>query len=353
MGVILGNDGSNKFNYIEYQVLMLCLTGVICTTLFFAEIALNRFQVLPLLFPGMFTVRDRRFYFFSFDISDGTIGKRVRSEAKKTVRLSIFLVLSYLWQHCVLKTTQLVGTEFPKKECDEGADCFSSDLHFSTLFTRQNEPVNCGVEQDFEKRVVVSCIRFVTPTATNWLMHLAIAHSVVQLNFKAFEMLVWVGGNSKWCQRAIGLMILVSFVGFVSLFFSGVLSEFVSSWLSFVMSLNIPLFLYCAHANCKNLEKLWADDAKKVQKQIEDHLGGAFAEIENAINVEAVDREEVKSHLADDAPETCFEAKHKRSAKPMQVMSTLKNAITRAASARGKITGKTPEDTERLRKSED
>jgi len=170
------------------------------------------------------------------------------------VRMTICLVLSYLWQHCVLETSQQVGTEFPTAECDKGADCFASDLHFITFFDRQYEAVNCKDTNEFKNRVVVSCIRFIPPTATTWLMHLAISHSVTQLNFKAFEIFVWVGGNSKWCRRVVGSLIFISLSLFIGLFFAGIMSEFVSSWLSFVMSLTIPLFLHSTYRSSKQLQ---------------------------------------------------------------------------------------------------
>merc|ERR1719316_2185806 len=124
------------FTYLEYQLLLLCLAGAMCMGLMAIEVTLSRFQVLPLLYPGMFSVRERRFYFFSFDISDGALGKRIRADAKMLIRMTLCIVLSYLWQHCVIETTQQVGTEFPNKQCDDGADCFASNLHFMTFVNR-------------------------------------------------------------------------------------------------------------------------------------------------------------------------------------------------------------------------
>jgi len=295
--MVIFGESSPQFSWIEYQALMLCLAGVICTSLFFVEIALNRFQVLPLLFPGMFSVKDRRFYFFNFDISDGVLGKKIRAEAKMACRMTICLVLSYLWQHCVLETTQQVGTEFPKDECLKGADCFASTLHFVTLLSRQYEAIDCKSEAEFEKRVVVSCIRFIPPTATTWLMHLAISHSVTQLNFKAFEILVWVGGNSKWARRLIGGLIVGSLSTFVGLFFAGFWTEFVSSWLAFVMSLVIPWFLYTVYKSSKHLQLLWKIEAVKVQRMLELNLNTAFVDIEYAANLD-VQRHSVSQSTA-------------------------------------------------------
>jgi hypothetical protein len=274
-----------QFSYYEYQLMMLSLAGTICTSLFVIEIAMRRFQVLPLLLPGMFRIRERRFYFFNFDISDGTLGKKIRSEAKMLIRITICVVLSYLWEHCVLETQQLVGTEFPDNECERGMDCFASKLHFVTFFSHHHQHVDCNdhTKDPFETRMVVSCINIVQPTASNWLMHLAIAHSITQLNLKSFELMVWVGGNSKWMRRFVGLFAFISLAVFLGLFFGGVLAGFVSSWLSFVMSLSVPAFLYVVWQNAKALSSLWRTDAEQVQKSIEGNLLGAFKDIESTI----------------------------------------------------------------------
>lgn len=290
--VLIGGSEKTQFSYLEYQMLMLSLAGTICTAIGTAEIALRRFQVLPLLFPGMFVVRERRFYFFNFDISDGALGKKIRAEAKMLIRITLCVVLSYLWQHCVLETTQTVGREFPVKQCQEDHDCFASKLHFFTLFDRNHEAIDCSksdeenVNEFFSSRVVVSCIRFITPSAETWLMHAGIASSVMQLNFKAFEVLVWICGNSSMTRHFIGLLIFCSLTVFIGLFFGGVMSEFVSSWLSFVMSLAIPAFLHTTWKCAKALDQLWKIDAISVQQNIEKHLNDAFAEIEHGIALE-------------------------------------------------------------------
>lgn len=263
MAFLFGSSTEARFSYIEYQAIMLFLAGMMVVSLVAVEIALTRFQVLPLLFPGMFSVRERRFYCFSFDLSDGAIGKKIRAEAKMLIRMTLCLVLSYLWQHCVLQTSQDVGVEFPTSQCERGHDCFASELHFVTLFNRQHTAIDCdGPHENFKSQVVVSCIQFVTPEGSLWLMHLAIAHSVTQLNFKAYELLVWIASKSRRTRRCIRLLILLTLLTFLALFFAGILSEFVSSWLSFVMSLCIPLFLHIVWKTGHAVEKLWRLEAK-------------------------------------------------------------------------------------------
>lgn len=281
MGVIIGDSPKTQFSYLEYQALLFILAAFMCLCLFVVEVSLTRFQVLPLLFPGMFAVRDRRFLFFGFDVSDGVLGKKIRGGAKMLVRLTLCVVLSYLWKMCVVETKQSFGTDFPTTECNDGGwDCFASDLHFVTMFNRHHFPIDCaGPRKDFENRVVISCISFIQPSATLWLMHLAIAHSVTHLSFRCFELLVWICGNSPRTRMLVGALILISICTMLTLFFTGALLIF-TSWLSFVMFFSVPMFLHSVWMTSKALETLLQEDFSKVQHSIETSLNDAFSEME-------------------------------------------------------------------------
>uniref|UniRef100_A0A7S2QF78 Uncharacterized protein n=1 Tax=Zooxanthella nutricula TaxID=1333877 RepID=A0A7S2QF78_9DINO len=250
-----------------------------CLGLVVVEFTLNRFPVLTVLFPGMFAIRERRFYFFDVEVVDIAIGTKLRDNARMIVRATLCVVLSYLWQHCVLSTEQVVGTNFPENQCLDGQDCFASELHFLTVFKRQHEAVNCSSEEkpDFPSKMVVSCIKFVKPVASTWLMHLAIAHSVTQLNLKVFEILVWVAGNSTVVRRGIFVLMCISVVLVIALFFSGVLAEFNASWLSFVMTFSLPIFLHSVYRSGKVLQQVTREVSQKIAHQVEEHMEEALA----------------------------------------------------------------------------
>jgi hypothetical protein len=268
----------------EYQALMLCLAATMCLGLVAIELTMRRFQVLSLLFPGMFSIRERRLYFFDFDVDDVAIGKRLRAEAKLMVRIVLFVVLSYLWQHCVLDTDQMFGKEFPSEQCDRSMACFSSELDVATFFSRAYEPVDCTVpaadRKDFEKRVVVSCMIFVKPSASLWLMHLGIAHSITQLNFKSYEVVVWICGNSRWVRRSIAVLSVVSFLAFLILFFVGYVTTFTTTWLEVLTGFYIPVYLNSVWKTGRILKNLWRREAQKVQVSIETHLNEALADFQ-------------------------------------------------------------------------
>lgn len=279
MGVLIGEADVTRFSYIEYQALMLCLAALMCMGFVAIEFATRRFQVLPLLFPGMFSIREREFYFFDIAVMDGEKRNQLRSQAKLLLRVTLCVGLSYLWQRCVLETTQQVGTEFPHEQCESEADCFASELHYMTFVNREHTPVDCSEQgANFPSRVVVSCIRFVRPSAPMWMMHLAVAHSVSLLNLKCYEILVWLAGNSSWFRRLIGSLIFITFAVPILLFFSGVTSEFMSSWLNFTMSFSLPFFFYTVWQTGNLLRLIWFEEGERVQMSIAEHLKIALAD---------------------------------------------------------------------------
>jgi hypothetical protein len=123
-------------SWLEYQLLTLTLGGFMVLALVLTELLMRRYQVLPLLFSGMFTIRSRRLYCFECDITDSSLGLGVGHSCRLTLRMVILLVCSYLWQFTVLESETVSGETFPQKQCNLGFDCFTSDVTFNTVITR-------------------------------------------------------------------------------------------------------------------------------------------------------------------------------------------------------------------------
>jgi len=273
-------DDTTRFSFLEYQALMLVLAGGIALGLLTVEFAMKRFQVLAVLFPGMFSIRERKLFFFDFEVKDGALANRLRSQSKALVCMTLCVVMSYLWQKCVLHTTQQVGRKFPSDMCALNMDCFASPLDVTTLLTRSYEPVDCsGPKLPFGRQKVVSCVQFVKPSATDWLMQIAIAQSVTQLNIKCFEVFVQLSGNYRWVRNFVGFSFFISLVLLLILFFTGVMAKFVSSWLSFVMTLSVPTFLLIVWRTSSCFQELWQAQAEELQHSIEEHLKVALADL--------------------------------------------------------------------------
>ncbi|KAF4657094.1 hypothetical protein FOZ61_006499 [Perkinsus olseni] len=236
----------NTFSWFEYQLLALTLGGAMCVSLVLLEAALRRYHILPLLYNGMFTVKKRRLNCFNIDITDEPMGKGIRSRAKMNLRLTMCIVLSYLWQFCVIDYVINSRGDFPGDECVRGFDCFSSPLSFETVFTRDMDPVDCDHGEYFNPgggQIIVNCMKFVEPNAANWLMHIAISHSLWLLVTKAFEIIVLMASGNKAMTTFMLVLLLLYTVAAIALFFGGFLLEFVSSWIGFVVTLSFPAFV--------------------------------------------------------------------------------------------------------------
>ncbi|KAF4697811.1 hypothetical protein FOZ63_018775, partial [Perkinsus olseni] len=107
-------------------------------------------------------------------------------------------------------------------ECLRGFDCFSSPLSFKTVFTRDMDPVDCDNEEDFNPgggQIIVNCMKFVEPNAANWLMHIAISHSLWLLVTKAFEIIVLMASGNKAMTTFMLVLLLLYTVAAIALFF--------------------------------------------------------------------------------------------------------------------------------------
>eukprot|EP00438_Fugacium_kawagutii_P010371 Skav232001 [mRNA] locus=scaffold719:547221:575173:- [translate_table: standard] len=242
MAVIVGaSNGVTRFSSLEYQAIMFCLAFAMCLTMAVVEVVMKRFALLPVIFPGVFAIREKRLYFFDIEVKEVSVGKALRWEAMMVMRVTLAVVLSYLWEFCVFESTTNVGREFPVNQCRAGMDCFVTQFQIQTFLSRNHQPFNCSSEAKgdnfFDEQVVISCVKFITPSMSSWLMHLAIAHSMSQLNLKSFGLLVWCCGQSVWFHRVMLATSVISLLILFGLSIGGVMTKFQSSWSGFVMSM--------------------------------------------------------------------------------------------------------------------
>jgi hypothetical protein len=288
MAYIFGDQNEvTNFSYFEYQLLMFCLAGGMCICMIIVEFGMQRFALLPMLFPGMFSIREKRLFFFDIEVRDVSVGKAMRWEAMMITRVTIFVVLSYIWESCVFETNTHVGKAFPQEQCSKGMDCFASELNVVTIFNRNHLPVDCEDreaskgEDFFENKMVISCLGFVRPSAQLWLMHAAICHAVVQLTLKAYGLLVWTCGQSPWFHRLMAICGIASLIAFVVMCSFSVMTqeEFQASWLAFVLSLSLPVFFQIVWKSGKILQHLWLEESRRTQDCIEHNLGLALKDL--------------------------------------------------------------------------
>jgi len=140
------SNGLTRFSSLEYQAIMFSLAFAMCVTMAIVEVVMKRFALLPVIFPGVFAIREKRLYFFDIEVKEVTVGKALRWEAMMTMRVTLAVVLSYLWEFCVFQSTTSVGRAFPLQQCESGMDCSVAEFEIQTFISRNHRPFNCSSE---------------------------------------------------------------------------------------------------------------------------------------------------------------------------------------------------------------
>jgi hypothetical protein len=237
-------------SYMEYHLVLVGLCGAILFGLGALEFIMRKYQILPLMFNGMFLVRQRRLYCFGTDITTGSEGKRIRGNAKMMVRVNTIIVSLYLWESLVLQTSAVQGMTRATLDlnCANFSSCFVSEVNFNTVFSRHADPIDCQAKDTFadfldrNDRVVI-CFKGVTPSSYNILLHCALAHSIGVMFSKAFEVMVWVANSSLRVQRLLVLANVIYTVSALVTFLYSGQNAIGSTYLSFVLIISMTVFL--------------------------------------------------------------------------------------------------------------
>jgi len=314
-------------SFIEYQLMMLSLAGGMCVSMFLVEMVIDQFHVLPILFPSMFSIRERRYYAYGVDVTDGSCGEKIREGAKMVVRITLGVTLSYLWQSCIMEAIQSFGSEFPELQCSQGYDCFASRFHFSTLYKQDFTPIDCHSPPVlFATQTVVTCVRLIPLNATSFLMHLGVSYAISQLTFKTYEVSVWIAGEARYVRRLLTALVVLTLVGLVATYFAGFLVLFVNSWLSFVMCLAVPIFLHTVRTTGSVLHRARCLEEAQHREILKEQINKAFANIEDAFLISA-------PLIAQDDLQSSKQVEHSRTTRSLHTMRSfvgrVKSTISR------------------------
>ncbi|CEM07764.1 unnamed protein product [Vitrella brassicaformis CCMP3155] len=280
-----------SFSWFEYQLLTLSLAVFMCFCLGVLEYVLRRFSILPLMFT-MLTIQRRRMYCFEVDISLTQEGKHIRQQCKMMLRITLIVVLSYVWQGCVLESVTITGGSFPTEECEQDKDCFAATLSFDTLFQQSHKSIDCDKpeEYDSEKYIVVNCLSFVNPNAVLWMEKAAIAYSLGLLLLRAFEILLWVCSRSLAWMRIVLFVLITYTIALIVLFFAGYMATFVSSWLAYVMMFSFPGVLLFTQRAARCLRELRRQLYAQYQQEATKSLQSQFSPDEEMIQAQDIDQ---------------------------------------------------------------
>jgi ABC-type multidrug transport system fused ATPase/permease subunit len=260
------------YTWVAYQLWMMGLSLTLFVALMAAEFVIRKLDVLHSIYGQMLKLRNRKLLFYNVvDVTDNDI---VVWNASMAMRLNVILVISYLWQFCVIESYSVTNGGFPSTYCGETKpySCFQAALKWDTYMSASDMiPIDCAAGPagftPVADPIVVSCFRILDQTAPNWIQNLAIANALGLLVSRIFEILVWV------CFRSLAFIIALSVFGTFLLIavivagVSGTFSTLVSSWLGFIAFLIFPLLIYLIRAIAIETRRIRKEEIQRVQEK--------------------------------------------------------------------------------------
>ena len=128
----------------------------------------------------MFSMRGNRTFAFGIDITDSERGKKIVRQSQWLMRVSMIVVLSYIWQTLVLEVVTISDESntgaIPQASCGTGYDCFRSDFCMFAIF---DPDCTASIPCDFKIPIQASWALddFVSSTDKNGDQYISIADS--------------------------------------------------------------------------------------------------------------------------------------------------------------------------------
>ncbi len=260
---------AEPYTWVSYQLWMMGLSLTLFGALVMTELVIRKLDVLHVIFSQMLRLKNRNLLFFNVvDVTDNHV---VVSNVSMAVRLIVILIISYLWQFCVIESYSVTNGIFPLQYCAENYSCFQSSLRWDTyMYADDMTPIDCLAGASgftpVNSKIVVSCFRILEQTPPNWIQNLAIANALGLLVSRLFEILVWI------CFHSMAFIIALSVFGFFLLVaiviagISGTFSSLVSSWLGFIAFLIFPFLIYIIRAIAIETRRLRKEELLRVQE---------------------------------------------------------------------------------------
>lgn len=251
---------------------MMCLSIALVVALLGAEFFLRKFDIIHILYNQMFRFKDRRLICFSqFEV---THNHEIIAAARMMTRLTVVLVICYIWQFCVLESYIFTNSTFPSEFCNAGSSfqCFQTPLQWNSFFeASMMTKIDCSLgEAGFSPvsdKFGVGCYRTITQEAARWLTTLAVGNSLGLFMTRTFEVLVWLSFSSLAALIGFTLLLILTAVAVVISTLSGYLSSFSNSWLGFIAMAVLPFILFVTRSCAIELRKIERLEIKRVRQQ--------------------------------------------------------------------------------------
>ena len=260
-----------KTTWQSYQLWMMGLSITLFVALVLIEFFMRKFDIMHVIYNQMLRLKKRKL--ICFNSMDVTGNYTVNSGLFMMTRLTVILVLGYLWQFCVIETYSMTNAGFPAQFCAEpGFNCFEAELKWNS-FVNPNDmtAIDCAAGEagytPASPNVIVSCFKEIPQNAANWLQNVAIANALGLLMTRLFEVLVWVSFQSLAGLITISILGVFVIAAAIILVATGYFSEFINSWLGFVSTVVCPYSLYLVRSVAIEIRRIKRLEIQRIQEQ--------------------------------------------------------------------------------------
>jgi len=258
--------------WTTYQLYMMCLSIALVVALAGEEFFLRKFEIVHVIYNQMMRLKERRLICFNqFDVTNN---QEVISSARMMTRLTIVLVVCYIWHFCVMESYVFTESTFPDALCNPTStfECFQTPLRWdsfvrSSSMTRIDCSLGSAGFMPVASKYGVGCFRPIPQNAAVWLQNLAIGNALGLFSTRIFEVLVWLCFSSLASLIVFTLLLILTAVAVVASTVTGYFSSFSNSWLGFMAMAIFPFLLFVVRACALELRKIQRHEMKIVQQQ--------------------------------------------------------------------------------------
>ena len=261
----------NGETWQTYQLWMMGLSFTLLGALILLEFFMRRFDIMHVIYNQMLRLKNRKL--ICFNSMDVTGNYNIMSSLFMMTRLTVILVLGYLWQFCVIETYSMTNSGYPEEFCSQpGFHCFETELRWNS-FVDPNDmtTIDCSAGSagyvPSVSNVIVSCFKVIPQNAANWLQNVAIANALGLLLTRLFEVFVWVSFESLTGLISITFLCGGIVVAVIIVASTGYFSEFINSWLGFVSTIIAPYSLYLVRAAAIEIRRIKKIEIQRIQEQ--------------------------------------------------------------------------------------
>lgn len=277
-----------------YQLYMMSLSIALVLALLGGEFVLRKFEILHVMYNQMLRLKDRQLICFNqFDVTDNA---EVRASTFMMTRLTIVLVVCYIWQFCVLESFVIVGSAFPESLCNPNSEftCYQTAITWDSFLKASTMiPIDCSRGSAGFNPIApsfgIACFQVIKQNAAIWLQSLAVSNALGLFLIRLYEVLVWLCVSSLACLIGVTVLALLSAFTVVATTISGYASSFSNNWLGFMAMAVLPFLLFVVRSCAVELRRMKREDLQRLQRQTKADFNRIAHEFANSTDITNMD----------------------------------------------------------------